>query len=374
MSSPRVRILAAALAAAIPLAAWAQLSVRVNWVTVDGTPKVCVITADQQGVSMDGENGLVLNGVFGGDCPGGTVTPPQAPVITNDLDANELPSTSAAGAVHTVNWSADADRCTYASSSFPAAVSGWPTSGDVCSSAASCALPHPVAVTLPGTPGSYAFNLSCYRNGVTAPAVSQRTVVVPGAPSGCLAPVGVTRAETAYVEFNYTPGAGRTVDDAKLFENIFGYYDAATPIRLFPGVGNVNQRVFLAPDFYLALRFTVPQNLNIGAAGQLRFEETQPQADVQSLTISKSCGDFNPVPAPGLLPGCVVTDMTPNGNLAWVVGMTVPGFCRLERGETYYLNIIHASLTTPTLSECASGTCGNTIQNQKAPGSAAWPL
>jgi len=309
-----------------------------------------------------------LEGEFSGECPGGSALLP--PAITNGLDASELPAWSTAGATHTVLWSADADRCSYAASSFPSPVTGWPTSGDACSTAASCATTHTVPVTLPVAPGNYAFTLSCWRTGVADPVTSQRTVFVPD-PSACVAPPGLTRTTQAYVEFNYTVGNGRTTD-ATQFESIFGYFDETTPLRPFPGTRNLNQRLFLPRNTYAALRFTVPSTLTPSTSGRLRFEETQPQADRMSFTISRSCGDFSATPTVPLAAACVRSNLSASSALYWIVGSDAPGYCRLEPGETYYLNIVHAALATPLSSSCA-GTCGNTIQNAIGPGSPAWP-
>jgi hypothetical protein len=370
MSVFRHRVSVAALAVALPLAVSAQVGIRITWTAPGGAKKTCVATSNEAGVSMDPNNGdFVLDGAFSGDCPGDTA--PLPPVITNGLDASELPVSSTIGTTHTVAWSADADRCSYSASSFPSPVTGWPTSGDTCNSAASCATMHSVPITLPVVPGNYAFNLSCWRNGVTAPATSQRTVTVTGT-SACVAPAGFTRVNEAYVEFNYTqPGAGRTTD-ATLFEKIFGYFDETSPLRTFPGTRNVNQRVFLTRNSYAALRFTVPSTLTTSTSGLFRFEETQPQTDRMSFTISRTCGDFSLTPAEPLAAACVRNNLVAGSALHWIVGNSAPGYCRLEPGETYYLNIVHADLTPPMSSSCA-GYCGNTIQNAIGPGSPAWP-
>ncbi|WP_257387044.1 hypothetical protein [Tahibacter caeni] len=360
----------AAVAAGVLFAATAnaQVTIEVHWTAPDGSPKTCQITTGTDGVFGSGQV-LSATGRFGPGCPGSEAPPP--PQITDGLDANELPSSGTAGATYAVNWSADADACDYAASSFTTPVAGWPTSGDACSGAADCAAPHAVPVILPA-PGTYTFTLSCRRNGVAAPAVSQRTVLVPGG-GACVAPAGLTRSTLAYVEFNYSGGAGRTTD-ATQFGSIFGYFDETTPLRGFPGLVNVNQRLFLPRHAYAAMRFTVPATLTPGTAGLFRFEETQPQTVParMSITISEACGDFSATPAVPLSVGCAVSDMSAGGNLSWIVDGTAPGFCRLERGRTYYLNVIHAGLTAPLNSYCA-GTCGNVIQNQISAGSPPWP-
>lgn len=317
---------------------------------------------------MTPDGDMQLDGVFSGDCPGSA--PPSPPVITDGLDAAELPASSVSGATHTVAWSADADRCSYAASSFPVPVNNWPTSGDACDSAANCASPHTVAVTLPAAPGSYTFDLRCWRDGVAEPAASQRTVIVPDT-SACIAPAGLTRVNNAYVEFNYAVGDGRTVD-ATQFENIFGYFDETTPLRPFPGVRNASPRLFLPSGTYASMRFTVPSTLAASTSGLFRFEETLPQANRMSFTISRSCGDFSETPSGPLVAACAHTNLAAGSALHWIVGSTAQGYCRLEPGETYYLNVVHASLSAPLTSYC-TGSCGNTIQNTMVPGSPAWP-
>jgi len=366
-----VRFAAVVAAALFAAAAFAQITIEVHWTETDGSPRTCVITSDENGVLGSGTM-LSTNGSFGAGCPGGTAPPPPPPQITDGLDASELPSSATAGSTYTVTWSADADDCDYAASTFPAAVAAWPTSGKACSTAAVCAAPHVVPVTMPADPGSYTFALSCRRTGVAAPAVSQRTVLVPGG-TACTGPSGLTRSSQAYVEFNYSGGVGRTAD-ATQFESIFGYFDETTPLRRFPGLVNVNQRLYLPRHAFAAMRFTVPADLTPGTAGLFRFEETQPQTVParMSMTISSECADFSTTPTVPLSAGCVVSNMAAGGNLSWIVDGTAPGYCRLERGRTYYLNVLHASLTAPLTTYCG-GTCGNVIQNQISAGSPPWP-
>ena len=379
MSFPRLSLVAAVAAVVLPVAALAQTTLRLNWTASDGSVKTCVLASDATGVSLDPASGkLLANVTFGENCPSAAVTPPtpvRDPVITDGLDASELPNSSVTGATHTATWSADADSCSYADSTLPAAVAGWPTSGDVCSDAASCASAHTVPVVLPSTAGNYGFVLSCRRNGSTVVATSRRSVAVAAAPpptTGCIAPAGLTRLDTAYVEFNYTVSNGRTTD-ATHFESIFGYSTAEAPLRTFPGTVNLNQRVFMPRNSYVALQFTVPRDLTQDTVGAFRFEETQPQTSParMSMTISKSCGDFNPTATAPLTNACVLNNAAANGSLAWGYAPGNAALCQLQPGETYFLNVVHASLNAPLTTYC-QGYCGNTIQNQKI-GSQLWP-
>jgi hypothetical protein len=379
MSSLRLPVVAAVLAALLPVAAFAQATLRLNWTSPDGAIKTCVLTTDANGVNLDPPNGrLLANVTFGAGCPTAATAPPAvtAPVITNGLDASELPSSSVPGATHTITWSADADNCSYSASSLPGAVQGWPTSGNVCSDADSCASTHSVPVTLPATSGNYAFDLSCRRTGSSVVATSRRTVAVaPQAPptTGCIAPAGLTRLSTAYVEFNYTVSNGRTTD-ATHFESVFGYTTDGAPLQSFPGVVNVNQRLFMPRNYYAALAFTVPSNLTPLTTGAFRLEETQPQTSParMSMTISKSCGDFGVNATAPLTNACVLNNSPVNGNILWGYAPGNPAICQLQPGETYYLNIIHAPLSAPLSTYCQN-YCGNTIQNQKVAPQPLWP-
>ena len=378
MPVSRLTVAAAALVAASPAAVFAQTTLRLNWTATDGTAKTCIVSTDATGVSLDPATGkLLANATFGADCPTVATTPPvSAPVITNGLDANELPSSSVAGATHTVSWSADADTCSYSASSLPAEVTGWPTTGNVCSDADSCGTTHSVPLTLPAVAGNYVFDLSCRRNGSSVVATSRRTVTVPVVTpptAGCVAPAGLMRLDTAYVEFNYTVSNGR-VANATRFEDIFGYSTAESPLRAFPGTVNLNQRVFLSRNSYVALQFTVPSNLTLNTTGAFRFEETQPQTNParMSMTISKSCGDFSPTATAPLTNACVLNNATANGNIFWGYLPGNSAVCQLQPGETYFLNIIHASLNAPLTTYC-EGYCGNTIQNQKVTPQPLWP-
>jgi hypothetical protein len=378
MPVSRLSVLAAFTVAVLPGLVAAQTTLRLNWTATDGATRTCIVTTDASGVNLDPATGrLLATATFGADCPTVTTTPPVSdPAITNGLDANELPSSSVAGATHTVSWSADADNCSYSASSLPAEVTGWPISGNVCSDHDSCAATHSVPLTMPTVAGNYTFDLTCRRNGSTAVATSRRTVNIPVVvppTSGCIAPAGLMRLDTAYVEFNYTVSNGR-VTDATHFEQIFGYSTADGPVRPFPGTVNINQRVFLSRNSYVALQFTVPNDLALNTSGAFRFEETQPQTSParMSMTISKSCGDFSPTATAPLTNACVLNNATANGNITWGYAPGNAAICQLQPGETYFLNIIHASLNTPLTTYC-QGYCGNTIQNQKVSPQPLWP-
>lgn len=375
-----LRLPAAALVLSIAAASGSAnaqtTTLRLNWTPAGGSPKTCVFTADANGVSMDGNGALTATGSFASsDCPSGGGGGVSDPVITNGLDATDLPSPTTVGTSTTVTWAATADSCTY-NNNFPAAVTNWPATGAACSSAADCANTHTVAITYPTTAGNYQFGLTCTKVGAANPVSTSRTVVVNSSGGGetCVAPSGLSRVTSLYVEYNAGPSTGRTVDGTR-FEEVFGHNPGGST-RTFPGTANLNQRVFIPRNGYVALKFTVPSSLALNTYGMFRFEETQPQTSParMSMTISKSCGDFSTTATSPLTSRCILNDAntTNNNNFMWGYYPGNPSMCQLVPGETYYLNIIHAGLGTPGTSYCPAGSCGNVVQNQK--GSAGgWP-
>lgn len=366
---PSALVAAGLFSFVFPLAAQMDLT----WSPGGGVNQICRFTWNSSGVSLASNGELRVTGTFAGkDCPTSVVS---NPVFTNGIDASDLPATAATGSSHTITWAATADSCTYANSSFPASVTNWPTSGSACASAAACSAQHSVGITFPSTPGTYRFELTCSKVGAASTAVASRTVQVSTTPPpGCIAPAGLTRQTVGTVAYNNTVSRN---EDLTRFENVFGHDNSGGPYRLFPGTANLNQRIYIVKNRYVALQFTVPANFPAGTYGQFRFEETQPQTNParMSYTISKSCGDFSATATAPLTARCIVNNGPPNSTLLWAYDPAATQACLLERGQTYYLNIVHASLASPTSSYCVGSTgteCGNTMQNAKLQGS-GWP-
>jgi hypothetical protein len=370
---PALRLPAAALLFTIAAAsgsANAQTTLRLTWTPAGGSPKVCEYTTDSNGVTMDPATGALLaTGSFAGsDCP--TATPVSDPQITNPIDGTDIPTATTTGATHSIKWAADADSCSYAGSITPAAISNWPLTGNVCSSASTCATGLTVPVTLPATAGTYKFQLSCNKNGSSFTATSAQTVSVTTGGGGgdtCVNTAGISRQTFGRVQYNNLDARDT---DLTLFENVFGHNPGGTN-RLFPGTANINQRIMMQTDQYVALKFTVPSNLPSQTWGQFRFEETQPGTLRMSYTISKTCGDFSATAVAPLTAKCIVDNGPVNSALAWGYWPGSTQLCQLTPGESYYLNIIQAPLSNLPNSYC-SGTCGNTMQNQKM-STGGWP-
>lgn len=371
------------LVSCLSLPAAAQTVIRQTWTPPEGgAPRVCEFTADAGGVTMDSNGRLVMSGSFGANCPsgstggggggGGGVTDPA---IGNGIDASEIPATTSKGATHTIAWSADADNCSYSTSSLAAAIATWPTSGNVCSDAASCAATHNVAITMPNTAGSYKFELTCRRSGSSVVATSSRTTTIAADPpptGGCVAPAGMSRVTELFTTFNNGGGA-QTVDGTQ-FGPAFGYNFSGGTARSFPGTQNLIQRVYIPKNYYVSLQFTVPGNLALNTRGLFRYDETIPVGGAVSFTISKNCGDLSPTPAAPMNAKCAQSNIRLGDGLPWGYA---PGdgnlVCQLTPGETYFLNIVYASLTNPLTTAACTGPCDRGIQNQLVSGSAAWP-
>lgn len=329
--------------------------VSLNWPSQNPT-KTCIFsTTSAVGTSMTGD-------FVSGECP---AVQPSTPSIINDL--SELPATALTNSITSVNWAANADNCTYYNSRFPTPVASWPTGLSLaCNNIASCGQGKNVSITFPNVAGTYQFSLTCAKNGGTGPVTVSKTVQVSTpSPTGCVAPAGLRRQTEGLVAYNN--GSERSTDFTK-FESVFGHSTLTSELRLFPGTANLNQRVYLTKGYYAALKFTVPTTLAVGTYGQFRFEETQPQTNParMSFVISRQCGDFTA----SLAQKCVADNGPANTAVLWGIDPNNPNKCSLVPGETYYLNIVHASLAAPLTSYCknADGTCGNTMQHQRIQG------
>lgn len=69
------------------------------------------------------------------------------------------------------------------------------------------------------------------------------------------------------------------------------------------------------------------------------------------LAISRCPGDFQPT-----APNCR-SDLSALAALGWTTGSSPATFCRLEPGQTYYLNVMFADPAAPSMSTCPFGRC-----------------
>lgn len=360
--------------ACLSVPASAQVTVRQNWTAPGGVPRTCIFTTDASGVVMNPDGSLQMSGSYGQDCPTGIVTTPTDPTITNGIDASEIPSVTTVNASHTISWAADADTCSYSTSALTAPISTWPTTGNVCNDAASCAANHNVAIVMPAAPGSYKFELTCRKTGSSVVATSTRTTTIAGGTS-CVGPAGLTRATRVFADTNISTDQGRDVD-ATIFDEAFGYNSTGGPARPFPGTAGLNQSITIGGNTFIAMRFTVPSNLAAGTSGLIARGETvfNGNPGPVTFTISKTCGDFSLMPVAPLNAKCARQVNTLGDGLPWGYSATGTSgvFCPLERGQTYYLNILYGAANATTT--CTTGaSCERGIVHQLMSGSPSWP-
>lgn len=325
----------------------------------------CHITVTSPtGVTIDPATGnLIADGTYGSGCPSGTTgggTTGTTPQITTALHSDQDPA--AAGTSFTLSWTTSNvdNNCTTAGSSFPAGASFgslWPTSGTICTGSA-CATGSVTLTT--SIVGTYNFQLHCYRNGVTAPADSALSLSVgTGSSSSCagVAPSGLTR-QTIGTRTTVSPVTSSSVD-LQHYENVFGYDPTmpTAPLADWPG-RNVVYGIRIQRNQYVALQFTVPSDAGTSRSGNFYRQQTNTEAP-SSWTISTCPGDFR---TSALAAGCYV-NLSSKGGFFWATG-AVPGYCQLQPGQTYYLNIVNAALATPTTTRCNTNSCNVEVTNQ----------
>ena len=331
-----------------------------------GAEKTCIFTTNGA-VTMNSDTSLAAKGTFGTDCPTTVVTPPGTPSFRDTLEG-DIPASVTTGATLSLNWRADADYCTTEGSLLPVTYAGWPvnatTPPQICNSAATCDVAHPQSFTA-SVNGTYKFQLKCYKNNNATPVTSTVSTVASTIPQGCSAPAGLTRQLFAEV-----CDAGGTVCrgsvDVTKFENVFGYNAAGGSPTLWPGRRNLQQRMKISNNNFVALQYTVPSTYPSGANGRYGYftlVDTN-YFGTTTIKISKTCGDLAPTSA--ISPNCILNNANGASTLFWSTYTSGPDFlasCALVPGETYYMHVIHADLSNPGTSTCPLGICGNSIQN-----------
>lgn len=326
------------------------------------TEKTCVFTTNGN-VTMNSDTSLAARGTFGQDCPTTVVQPPGTPAFRDAL-AGDIPTSVTTGATLSLNWRADADRCTYDGSSFPVTLANWPTTGEACNSAATCDVAHPQTFTASAN-GLYKFKLNCYKTGNATPVSSEANTTASTGSTGCQAPAGLTRQLNAQV-CDAGGSACRGSVDVTKFENVFGYNAAGGAPTTWPGRRNLQQRISISNNNFVALQYTVPAGYPSGANGKYGYftlVDTN-YFGTTTIKVSKTCGDLAPTSA--ISPNCILNNAHGSGTFFWSTYTSGPDYqasCALTPGETYYMHIIHADLAAPGTSTCPLGVCSNSIQN-----------
>lgn len=288
-----------------------------------------------------------------GWCP--PVTPP--PRFTEPLSAQ--PATLEPGAETVLRWTAvEVTTCTTTTSTYPPAVAsvpGWLPSMPITSGGTRLRLAEA---------GDYRFRLVCQRDAAT---VASETLVqvragTPGPTcTGVHAPpMGRTRQLQFVLDDLDLWRASNTdwhrytrIDLAQWHPPPAGQVDAFGVNRGFPGlfgrsVGDTGT-LEVETGQYVALRFdTTGQQ---GRAGQVSWEQPGAFGAPLLVTFSRCPGDFAPADA-----RCRSNGSAASG-LGWTTGVVAPGYCPLDGGTTWYLNIIFGSPANPGQNTCPHAQC-----------------
>lgn len=115
----------------------------------------------------------------------------------------------------------------------------------------------------------------------------------------------------------------------------------------FPGPTGAGPTFHIAPDQYVSAQFTVPSNLEVGRIG--KFTKTFGNISnytMADFTIGSTCGDFD---SADIQPGCKGFGVPNDGvGIRWIIETDSNGRCRLNHGQTYYLNVRPTTCTNAT--------------------------
>jgi len=181
----------------------------------------------------------------------------------------------------------------------------------------------------------------------------------PPTTTGCPAPVFATRQASTGVKFGTKPSTYALQTADQVFN--------ADPVKsavAFPWLGNRAVSMMVNANQYLALPFTIPSNLSTSMAGRFGFFDTNylgappfPGSNGVAYSVSACPGDFSST----LPAACKAQWSGQDGGFITFVAPEIPdpthALCKVERGKTYYLNIITSTLDAPTASKCSGSAC-----------------
>ncbi|QOC23053.1 hypothetical protein IC757_02525 [Wenzhouxiangella sp. AB-CW3] len=147
-------------------------------------------------------------------------------------------------------------------------------------------------------------------------------------------------------------------------------YTDVFPGNEFPGTSN-NFSFSLRRDRYVAMRFTVPDNLTgLGSwrVAPMTGAGSPSAAGRMFATITRCPGDFDVATFEDKSCGAIATTSEGIIRTYWTVGNT-PGYCSIEPGETYYFNVLYSVNGAdpedfpPQQSDCnGRSRCGHYLQ------------
>ncbi|HET6633005.1 MAG TPA: hypothetical protein VFG73_09910 [Rhodanobacteraceae bacterium] len=341
---------------------------------LDYGPGTCTFVTDG-GLTIGGDEPGVVNatGTFGTGCPTGSATG------TADLSLGASATSTTVDKSVTITWSAVADVCHYTGTSFPAALSGWPSSGDACVGATACAAGDTYTASFTSS-GNYTFGVKCIsgeHNGQpeTSAAKTVTVAVSGGTPpppsTSCVAPAGLTQQTTATLQsFNGYP----TLDDVDVtkWSNVFGYgWSSGGEHYGWPGFAGGGSKIFVNKNQYISIPFTVPANAEqtgLDGTPYGYFATNNSSVNngvVWSASISDECGDFvRPTEIDDPEYWCYASFNYSQSGLYWTVAPAARRkfSCNLVPGKTYYFNLIAAPMSDVTKSNCQGSSCSTNLQ------------
>lgn len=121
----------------------------------------------------------------------------------------------------------------------------------------------------------------------------------------------------------------------------------------WPGVSNINRRLGVPRNRFIALRFNASPTL--GQSGRINTDIDAFGGREKVVSIAECPGDFRRT----LPQGCRVAGVF--FNVAWAnedaQGNVPAGHCRLEPGKRYYLNVIFGDRNDPSVNLCPGSEC-----------------
>jgi hypothetical protein len=175
--------------------------------------------------------------------------------------------------------------------------------------------------------------------------------------AGCTAPEGYTRA--ARGKLSMPDGSAPVITNIATWRDVFGRSPAAGQQSDWPAPQGNSVRLNVAQHQFWSVAFTVGADFPLwgswnGAPGPQGQWTLDPGADPAhvgwTMSVTSQCGDFFPH-EDGPDSTCYAEYTAPGATgLTWAVakpGGAVPaGACRLERGKSYYLNVVPAALVS----------------------------
>ncbi len=343
------------------------VTATVNLTTVDG--KNCTITTeDPDGLHLE-PNGTSLiaslatltgdgcgtGGGTGGANPPTTpfvLTPSPNPLVAN-VDQPFTVSWTLAGGVAPIN-------CSGAFTGAPAGalMSDWVQSAPAVIGANSRQI-TPVAADQGGGASAVTFSLSltCSNaDGAITSAAIPITINPVNQGGGDNCPANrLTKANLCYRNIIGTCTTDGGADNLTTFPIWLGRYadssgtltPTAPPYLDFPGPTGGGPTFSISQGQYISARFTVPTGVTVGRIGKF----TKAFGNISNYTnadfsISTECGDFD---SAAIGPSCKGLNVPNDGvGIRWRIDTTTSGYCRLNRGQTYYLNVRPVGCTNAT--------------------------